>query len=191
MPISILAVSATPRKAGNSEILLDQIAEGATRTGARVEKVVLRALALHPCRACLACRRTHRGQCAIEDDMTPLLAKIRAADAYVLASPIYFFTVSAQMKLFIDRWFALFGDNSYGLLRGRRAAVALTYGDPDPLAAGVTNALGMFRDMFRFLGIDFTGWVHASCDEAGEASRQPEVLRRAGALGERLARLPE
>ena len=99
----ILLVMGSPRKEGNSATLAKQVAAGAKATGAAVESFYLHAMNIQPCTACDACREETGKECVIDDDMQILYPKLRQADAVVIASPIYWFTVSAQTKLFMDR----------------------------------------------------------------------------------------
>lgn len=183
----IVAFSSTPRRRGNSDILADRILAGAAEAGASVEKVRLHGLQIQPCTACGKCQKSVDEPCVIPDDMAPLLEKVRGADAMVFASPIYFFTVNAQMKAFLDRMYALFGEGKFDALQGKRAALAFAYGDPDPLASGVANALGVFQGACAFLGVELTGWVHAACLDAGEVEQNQAALDAATALGRKLA----
>lgn len=183
----ILALSSTPRRRGNSDILADRILEGVRRAGGTGEKIRLAELHLEPCDACEACQKEADTRCVIDDDMGPLLDKVRAADGYVFASPIYFFSVNAQLKLFLDRCYALFGGGRFDQLEGRQAALAFSYGDTDPLSSGVANAVQIFQGAARFLGLDLVGWVHASCQEEGQVLANERVLAEAVALGEQLA----
>ncbi len=184
---TIVAFSATPRKRGNSDLLADCVLEGVREAGAAAEKVRLRKLDIHPCIACNACKKSPDAPCALQDDMAPLLDKVRAADGIVFAAPIYFFSMNAQMKTFLDRLYALFGADTFDALKGKKAAVVLTYGDSDPLNSGVMNALRTFQDAFTFLDVGFAGCVHASCDAPGEVASQQAVLDQAKALGRKLA----
>lgn len=99
--IYVLGVLGSPRQGGNSEMLLDAALEGARSTGAEVEKVVLSKLHVQPCTACEGC--ADGVQCVLDDDMQPLYKKLEEADVIILASPVYFYGVTAQMKAFIDR----------------------------------------------------------------------------------------
>jgi multimeric flavodoxin WrbA len=184
--MTVLAISATPRLHGNSDILLDRMIDGCRLAGARVEKVRLRELELHPCTGCDGCQARVEDPCVVKDDAIPLLARLRAADGLLVASPIYFATVNAQLKMVLDRLYSLFGAGDFTTLRGKRLALAFTYGDADPLASGVMNALRMFQDCCRPLEIDLVGWVHACCLKPGEVAGKPEVLAQAEALGRRL-----
>lgn len=97
-----LILSGSPRKDGNSDTLCDQFMKGAQESGNDVEKIFVAAKNIAPCRACYYCR-THEGVCSIKDGMAPLLQKIIDADVIVLSSPVYFYSISAQLKAVIDR----------------------------------------------------------------------------------------
>ena len=187
-PMKIVAFSSTPRSKGNSDILADEILKGAVELGAETEKVRLHGLEIQPCSACNACQKCAEAPCIIKDDMQCLLNKMRSADAFVFASPIYFCSVNAQMKLFLDRWYSLFKEGNTDAVRGKRMALAFTYGDKDPFTSGTVNALRMFQDAGFALGIDLVGWVHASCLEAGEVLDNPGTLQAARMLGQKLAK---
>lgn len=186
--IKIIAFASTPRPKGNSHILAEEILKGADESGAKTELVRLPGLKIQPCRACNACQRSIEAPCVIKDDMRLLLDKLRSADAFVLASPIYFCSVNAQMKLFLDRWIALFSGSNVDTLRGKRMALAFAYGDKDPFTSGTINALRMFQDASFALGIELAGWVHASCLKAGEVLDNPAALQTARMLGHKLAK---
>ena len=99
--IKMLAINGSPRKAGNTETVLDAFIEGARESGAEVTKVRLVELEYHNCRGCNACHKT--GVCVLHDDFTPLFDQMMQADILVLASPVYSMSVTAEMKGFIDR----------------------------------------------------------------------------------------
>ncbi len=98
----ILILSGSPRKGGNSDTLCDQFMKGAVEAGNKVEKVFVADKKIAPCRACYYCR-SHKGSCSIKDDMAELLQKMIDADVIVLSSPVYFYSISAQLKAVIDR----------------------------------------------------------------------------------------
>lgn len=97
----ILILSGSPRKNGNSDILCDEFMRGALEAGNEVEKIRVAEKSIGYCRACYACRET--GVCAIKDDMAEVLQKMIDADVIVLASPVYFYSIDAQLKAVIDR----------------------------------------------------------------------------------------
>jgi multimeric flavodoxin WrbA len=182
----VTAFSATPRKNGNSDVLAEAILEGAASDGAVVEKVRLHGKDIAPCTACDTCQKSFEAGCVIDDDMAQLLETLKQSDGIVLASPIYFFSVAAQMKVFLDRTYALGGGGRWDALAGRRCVVALTYGDSDPAASGVENAIGMFRDAASFLTLDLVSVVHASCNDPGEVAKDTDAMRRAELAGRTL-----
>lgn len=99
---NVLILSGSPRAKGNSDVLCDEFMRGAQEAGHNVEKIRVPAKKIGYCRACYFCR-DHNGECAIKDDMTEILQKILHADVIVMASPVYFYSVDAQMKALIDR----------------------------------------------------------------------------------------
>ena len=101
MSKKVLILSGSPRKNGNSDILCDEFMRGAAQVGHQVEKIRVAEKKIGYCRACYACRGT--GVCAIKDDMADILQKMIDADVLVLASPVYFYSIDAQLKALIDR----------------------------------------------------------------------------------------
>jgi multimeric flavodoxin WrbA len=97
----VLILSSSPRKHGNSNTLCDRFMEGAIEANHQVEKVVLAEKKINYCMGCYACKKN--GRCAQKDDMAQILDSMIAADVIVLATPVYFYTMCAQMKTVIDR----------------------------------------------------------------------------------------
>lgn len=101
MSRKILVISASPRKGGNSDTLCDEFIRGAQEAGNGTEKVFLRDNKIGYCTGCGVCNSTHK--CVQQDDMAAILDKMVKADVIVLATPVYFYTMDAQMKTLIDR----------------------------------------------------------------------------------------
>ncbi len=97
----ILVISSSPRSGGNSDVLCDQFIKGASENGHSVKKVFLQKEKLNYCLACYKCRETER--CIHKDSMNDIIDMMVEADVIVLASPVYFYTIDGQMKVFIDR----------------------------------------------------------------------------------------
>lgn len=104
--MKVLIISSSPRKNGNSQCLCEAFAKGATEAGHHVDLVRLAEKKIGCCLACDACMR-NGGTCIQKDDMQQLLALYQEADVLVLATPIYFYGISAQMKTFIDRTYPI------------------------------------------------------------------------------------
>ena len=181
----VLMLLGSPRKKGNSAILAEQIARGARSAGATVESVYLHGLTIAPCRACYACQKPRSRGCAVDDDMQALYPKLIEAGAWVIASPVYWFTLSAQTKLFMDRCFALlaYASNPFA---GKRIAIAMTYGDTDPVTSGCINALRTFQDAFAYTKSPIVGMVYGSAPGLGDIRKNEALLREAEALGRTL-----
>jgi multimeric flavodoxin WrbA len=101
MSKKVLILSSSPRKQGNSNALCDRFMEGAIEASHQVEKVVLAEKKINYCTGCYACSKN--GKCAQKDDMAQILDSMVAADVIVMATPVYFYTMCAQMKTVIDR----------------------------------------------------------------------------------------
>lgn len=103
MSKKVLILSSSPRKGGNSDILCDKFAEGANAAGNSVEKIFLRDKNINYCTGCGFCNTNNNTACSQKDDMTEILDKMGEADVIVLATPVYFYTMCAQLKTLIDR----------------------------------------------------------------------------------------
>ncbi len=119
MSQKILILSGSPRKNGNSALLCQEFARGAKEAGNEVELIFLRDKKIAYCQACYYCKE-HNGTCIIKDDMAQILDKLQACDIIVLASPVYFYSVNAQMKAVIDRivarWLTIKGKKFYYIM---------------------------------------------------------------------------
>ncbi|MCX7030610.1 MAG: NAD(P)H-dependent oxidoreductase [Spirochaetes bacterium] len=113
----------------------------------------------------------------------PVLKKARGL---VIASPVYWFSVSAQTKIFMDRLYAFIGPKGHGL-KGKNIGILLTYGDVDPFSSGAVNALRMFQDAFTYVGAPIAGMVYGSANAAGEVNENKALLRDAATLGRQVA----
>jgi multimeric flavodoxin WrbA len=98
---NVLIISSSPRKGGNSDTLCDELARGAEESGNSVEIIRIAEKKVGYCTACYACKQT--GKCDQNDDMSEILDKMLTADVIVLATPVYFYSMCAQMKTVIDR----------------------------------------------------------------------------------------
>ncbi len=181
----ILVFLGSPRKKGNSTTLANQIVAGAESAGATVEKIFLHGKDISPCQACYVCQQPDSNGCAIDDEMQPIYGKLIAADGWVIASPVYWFSMSAQTKLFLDRCFALPAYKK-DAFTGKRIAIAMSYGDEDAFNSGCVNALRTFQDSARYVGANLVGMVYGSAEKPGEIKANDALMRQAVALGKKL-----
>lgn len=131
MSKKVLILSGSPRRGGNSDLLCDEFLRGATEAGNEVRKIFVREQHIGYCNACYACRET--GECVLRDGMAVVLDAMHWADVIVLASPVYFYSVDAQMKAVIDRtvaqWTKLSNKEFYYIMTaadGEREAMTTT-----------------------------------------------------------------
>jgi multimeric flavodoxin WrbA len=183
----VLVLLGSPRKKGNSTILAKQIIRGAESVGAKAEMVYLNGLTIRPCQGCYACKKKGNSGCAVDDDMQSIYPKLIESDAWVIASPVYWFNMSAQTKIFMDRCFALFNDDQEkSPFYKKRIAIAMSYGDSDPFTSGCVNVLRCFQDAYRYVGARIVGMVYGSAEAPGEIAADTELMKRAEALGRKL-----
>ena len=98
----VLVLSSSPRKSGNSDLLCEQLMLGAQEAGHQAENIFLKDKEINYCTGCGSCAREGKG-CSQKDDMAEVLDKMITADVIVMATPVYFYTMSGQMKTLIDR----------------------------------------------------------------------------------------
>ena len=138
MSKKVLILSSSPRKGGNSDSLCDQFAKGASEAGNDVEKIRLAEKNIGYCTGCYACQTS--GKCVQNDDAREVLDKMMAADVIVLATPVYFYSMCAQLKTLIDRSVAV-----YPNLTGKTFYYLITMAETDPQTLpGTVEALRGF-----------------------------------------------
>ena len=186
MAKKVLVILGSPRRKGNSAILAAQITKGAKSAQAKVETIYLQEKSIAPCKACFTCQKKGSKGCAIKDDMQEIYPKLLEADAWVIASPVYWFTMSAQTKIFMDRCFGLPAYQS-DPFKGKRIAIAMTYGGEDPFDSGCVNALRTFQDAFGYVEANIVGMVYGSAMDAGQIKLNEKVMQEALELGKKLA----
>lgn len=131
--MKVLAICASPRKGGNSDVLCAQFLKGAAENGNEVKKINLAGMNISPCVACYGCTKSH--QCVKKDDMAQIQQELIDADIIVLATPVYFYSMDAQMKIMIDRCLP-----RYREIKNKDFYYIITAADPEHSAADETIA---------------------------------------------------
>lgn len=176
MSKTVLIISSSPRKNGNSETLVDAFANGAQEAGHSVETVRLREKQMGFCRGCLACLKL--GRCVIQDDAVEIAAKMHDADVLVFAAPVYYYSVCGQLKTMLDRANPLF-DSDYAFTEAYLLAAAAENGRST--FDGAKKAMQGWVDCFSrctLAGTVFAGGVNG----VGEIAGHP-ALERARRMG--------
>ncbi len=182
-PIHVVVINGSPRKDGNSTTLAEAVAAGAVAAGAvALPTVHLEQLRFRGCQNCGGC--DHSGACVLQDDLAPVYTALMCARFWVFASPIYFDTISGQLKLFYDRLFCF---TKRKLKQPRTAVFAIAYeaGRND----GYTTNMGVYQSYLKWFGEFSQSEVIAAANMArkGDINKCPDLLDAARALGARLA----
>ena len=186
-PKSVLVLLGSPRKKGNSTTMARQITKGAESMGAQVETLYLNGMHISPCQGCYYCQQEERPGCAVNDDMQTVYPKLLESDAWVIASPVYWFSMTAQTKIFMDRCFAMFRDTAeQSPFFNKRIAIAMSYGDSDAFNSGCVNALRSFQDAYNYVGARIVGMVYGSAEKPGEIMSNQGLMQQAEELGRKL-----
>ncbi len=189
----VLGIAGSPRRGGNTDLLLAEVMKGAASQGAEVKTVVLCDLDIAPCQHCDACLK--KGKCKIQDDMQMLYRELEQADRIVLASPVHFMGITAQMKAMIDRCQALWA-RKYALkvppLGDRRERKGLFIAVGGRKVANVFEAsLIVIKSLFTVLDITYAGeLLFRNVDEKGAITKHHDALRQAFLAGQKLVAEP-
>jgi multimeric flavodoxin WrbA len=187
----ITAIYGSPRREGNTATLLDKAVSGARDTGADVEEIFLRPLKISPCLELYGCKEN--GECIIKDDFHSVIEKVMASRGVMLASPIFFYTVSAHTKILMDRCQSLWAKKYW--------IDQVPFDQWEPKREGLFISVGATRGKKLFDGallsvkyffdvLDIKTWsshLYRELDFEKDVLRHPEYLDEAYAAGKKLA----
>jgi len=177
-------ILSSPRKGSNSSALARAVAEGLVRAGGRAEIIDLAGLDIKPCLACGNCQR-NGGRCSQVDGMQTAYPKLRAASILVLATPVYMFNMSAQLKIFLDRCYALLNPEN-NALAGKTMAAAISYGADDLDSSGAGHIVASLQELGRYTQVAWGGLVHGRGQDRDVLAQNGALLEQARALGSKL-----
>jgi len=188
--VKILAICGSPRKGGNSDLLLEAFLKGAHFAGGRTQRIFLNNLCFKPCQECGGCDKTCR--CILRDDLRRVYSAVEDADIVAVASPIFFGSISAQVKMMIDRfqpfWIKKEIFKKPPLSVKKRIGVLLC-------ASGTErrdffeNAKKIIKIFFAVLDIEYAGDIYCGgIDKKGKIKGMKGVLKKAGLFGARLVK---
>lgn len=187
----ILAVYGSPRRRGNTALLLEQAVQGARDAGAEVEEIVLRDLKMSPCLEIYGCKKN--GRCVIQDDFQKVYDQLLECRGLMLASPIFFYTVSAHTKILMDRCQSLWVRKywidriPFGQREAKRQGLFISVGATKgkKLFEGTLHTVRYFFDV-----LDMGLWrslLYRSLDFEGDVLKHPDYLQEAYRAGKELA----
>jgi len=185
--MKILALFGSPRRGGNTDILLKEVLKGAQTQGIEIERIFLSRLNILPCQGCRKCEIS--GNCIINDKMQEIYPKLIETDFVILASPIFFYGVSAQTKIFIDRCQALWA-RKY-ILNQRPLNKKISERKGWFISVGATKGDNLFKGailtvkyFFDAIDVKYSGQLlFRSIDEKGAIKKHPTALKEAFKIG--------
>jgi multimeric flavodoxin WrbA len=194
VPVKVLGLFGSPRRGGNTDILLEEALKGAEKEGAKVERLYLSDFTITPCKECHGCDPT--GNCIILDDMQKIYPKLLEADVVILASPIFFYGVTAWAKALIDRSQALWArkyllkDPSLGREGKKRKGFFISVGATKGPKV-FEGAILTVKYFFDVLNAEYVGeLVFRGMEAKGDILKRPEALQQALEAGRRLVQNP-
>ena len=185
----VLGIAGSPRRGGNTDLLLNEVMRGAASRGAEVKTIILSHLKIAPCQHCDGCLET--GRCKVDDDMQMVYDELSRADRIVLASPVHFMGVTAQTKAMIDRCQALWVRKYILKLpplgnERERKGLFISVGGRN-VANLFEPALATVKSLFKVLDIAYAGeLLFSGVDEKGAITKHPDALKQAFLAGQRL-----
>ena len=188
--MKVLGIFGSPRKGGNTDLLLEETLKGAEAEGGEIERLHLTDYNIIPCKECLACYKD--GNCIILDDMAKIYPRLLEADVIILASPIFFYGVTAWAKALIDRCQALWSrkyqlkDPSLGKEGKKRKGFFISTGGTKGQKV-FEGAILTAKYFFDVLNAEYVGeLVIREVDAKGDILKHPETLQQAFEAGRRL-----
>ncbi len=187
---TLLSISSSPRRQGNSELLLENFTKGVEQEGWNISNVRVNSLKIRPCQACDRC--APNGQCIQQDDMQTIYPQVASATAIVLATPVYFGSMSAQLKMFIDRfqcwWHAKYNLNTPQVkTEEKRPGFFICVGALKN-ESYCESALAIAKVFFHNINYRYHDCIFfRGVDEKGAIKDYPDVLEKAFEAGRRFA----
>ena len=187
---NILILSGSPKQNGNTASLIEWFMEGAGSRGAKIELIHTAFLQYKfpGCTSCRACQKQEAYECVIDDDANLALRKMATADVIVMATPLYFFAASAQLKVVIDRMFALYKwDNAAGTMQTVLKGKTLLLLGSAYEETGLDAMEKPFLLTAEYSGMEFASLLVTNAGESGDIRKRSDVREKAVAFGEKYA----
>jgi multimeric flavodoxin WrbA len=179
----VLGIVGSPRRKGNTHLLVEKILEGAQAAGAETEILMLGDLQIRECDGCTVCWKGK--PCAKNDDMNAVYPKIAASDALVFGTPVYWYGPTALLKCFIDRFVYFNCPANRGMIKGKSAVLAVPFEEENPETAALVTAF--FEKSLAYLEMNLLGRVIVpGMERRGQILEKPERLAEAHDLGKQL-----
>jgi multimeric flavodoxin WrbA len=181
----VLGVIGSPRKNGNTHVLVSKILEGMHNEGISTEIIFLNDLLIKECDGCHVCWKNEK--CVKKDDMSNLYEKIIESDVIVFGTPVYWYGPTALMKGFIDRFVYFNGPKNRKKIKDKLAVIAVPFEEENDET--VAPVVSFFEKSLNFLGIKLIGKIIApGVTKRGEVKKKKEYMDKAYELGKKVAK---
>jgi multimeric flavodoxin WrbA len=182
----ILGIMGSPRRNGNTHILVSRILEGAESEGAEGDILLLDDLAIKECNGCHVCWEGK--DCSKDDDMNSIYPRVIESDAIIFGTPVYWYGPTALMKGFIDRFVYFNCPENREKIRGKPVVLAVPFEEEDPETAALL--VSFFEKSLGYLEMNLIGTILVpGVTRKGEMKEKEAKLQEAYELGKKLARL--
>lgn len=179
--LRVVGIVGSPRKEGNTDILVKEVLRGAGDKGGQVENIFLNDLQIKPCQAECSSHCLKTGKCIIEDDMRDIYNKLFESDVIVLGTPVYWYGPSAQLKAFIDRWFAFSHPGYVSKMKGKKVILVAPFEEEDISAAD--PLVNMMMKSLSYLKVELYDKILVSVGEKGAIKENKKVMNQAYNIG--------
>lgn len=180
----ILAIVGSPRRDGNTNILVSQMAEGASGIGAIVDTILLGDLQINECDGCHRCWQGK--DCSKNDDMCEVYPKIIQSDVIIFGTPVYWYGPSGLMKMFVDRFVYFNCPENRAKIRGKKAVIAVVFEEENPKTARLV--VEFFEKSLAYLEMELIGKVIVpGVSRKGDVLRKQVYMQQASKLGKSMA----
>lgn len=175
----VLGITASPRRHGNSETILDAALKGACSKGAVVQKIILNDMSVNPFTGSSACRKT--GSCRIKDDAPSIIKSIKKADALIVASPVYFGSITAQLKALIDRCQSVWVKKEKRINKKKAIFISVSSSSRRKF---FRNSQEIVNNFFAVMGFKPFKHIYApNLERKGEAAEKKALIKKAFKYG--------
>ena len=180
----ILGIMGSPRKGGNTDVLVSEMLKGAKKEGAKTNKIYLKNKIIRECNGCHVCWEGK--PCNKKDDMNKLYSKIAESDCIIFGTPVYWYGPTALIKAMIDRFVYFNCPENRIEIAGKSAVIIVPYEDKDPETA--KPIVDFFTKCFTYLEMNFVEKVIVpGVTKRGEVTEKTDVMEQCLKIGERLS----
>jgi multimeric flavodoxin WrbA len=179
----VVGIVGSPRKKGNTDLIIDEILKGAESNNLETERIFLNDLTINPCEGCNACFKNKNGNCKFDDDFTIVKQKMEESSTWIIGTPVYWWGPTAILKAFIDRWYQ--HNVTRQFFEEKNLILVVTSGGGSESYS--RHVVGMIEDIAEYVGIRLRDKIICTgVGKKGAVKNRPEVLKKSFNVGKDL-----